>query len=152
MYSARRMMSLLIWLLLSTFCVPLCADSVFQWKDAEGVPQYGDQPPDDRALEKKIQVNPRNDPESQKQLDQRQKSLRAHEQLEEEKAVQEAKASKRTSEKEEKCGEAQKLSASYSKARALYRKDESGNRVMASDADRAAAVQEVQDYLAKYCQ
>ncbi len=151
MYSATRMVNLLVLLLLSTFCVSLCADSVFQWKDAEGVPQYGDQPPDNRALEQKIQTKHRNEPESQKQHDQRQKSLRAHEQVEEEKIILEAQAFKRTTEKAEKCGEAQKLSTSYSKAHALYRNDESGNRVIASEAERTGAVQEVQDYLAKYC-
>jgi Domain of unknown function (DUF4124) len=132
-------------------CAPLQA-AIYKCTDVQGDTQYSDTPcgSESSVFVPKAAPVPAGD-EAQR-LDKTQRLLRAYD-IENAERQREA-AAERTAraEAESNCSAAQERLLGVTQARALYRQDEDGNRVVLSFEERAAAEQQARDAVAQWCE
>jgi len=140
--------SLLLVALLA--CTPLQA-TIYKCTDAQGDTQYSDEP----CGHNNTVFVPRNVPapagDAAERMDKTQRLLRAYDVENAQRQRQETAAQTARAEAEKNCVTARDRLRNISQARALYRLDEDGNRVVLSFDERAASEQQARDAVAHWC-
>ena len=144
----KRHMALPVVLLVST---PLHA-AIYKCTDAQGDTQYSDEPCGDAStvfVPRTVPSVPAVD--AAERMDKTQRLLRAYEVENAERQRQEAAARTARVEAEKNCVTARDRLRNISQARALYRLDEEGNRIVLSFEERAAAEERAQSAVERWC-
>jgi hypothetical protein len=131
-------------------CTPLQA-AVYKCTDAQGVTQYSDAPCGDNASVIVPDTAPPPAADAAQRLDKTQRLLRAYEVENAERQRAAAAARAAEAEAEQNCIAARERLRDVTRARALYRLDEEGNRVALSFDARAAAEQQAGAAVAHWC-
>ena len=131
-------------------CTPLQA-AIYKCTDAQGDTQYSDVPCGENASLFVPEAAPVPAGDAAHRLDKRQRLLRAYELEHAEQQREAAAARAAEAEAEQNCIAARERLRSVTRARALYRLDEDGNRVVLSFDERAAAEQQARATVAHWC-
>lgn len=145
-----RLISILVLVLLASSM--LIAGKVYQWKDKNGVVHFGDQP--EYSDTRKVQINTTapQDNYLKQRIQNRSKILSTYNDTQAAKVRAAEENSSKAAKKKGRCGRVAKLQKSYTTANQLYSKDSSGKKIVLSAEKKQAAMQEVKQYLAKWCQ
>ncbi len=146
----RNQIFLLISLLLFVFASVL-ADKVYMWKDKDGVVHFGDRPAYINTRKKEIQVNHKVDQDAIRRNKSRSNSLKAYSKQQKEVARKNRLEAIKDKGRRKKCTKAGNMHKSYTQARFLYSKNSQGQRVILPSEKRNSAINEVKNYMAKYC-
>jgi len=131
-------------------CAPLQA-AIYKCTDAQGDTQYSDAPCGDNASLFVPEVAPAPAADAAQRLDRTQRLLRAYELENAEQQREAAAARAAEAEAEQNCIAARERLRSVTRARALYRLDEDGNRVVLSFDERVVAEQQAGAAVAHWC-
>ncbi len=131
-------------------CTPLQA-AIYKCTDAQGDTQYSDEPCGHNATEFVPKVAPAPAGDAAERMDKTQRLLRAYDVENAERQRQETAARTARAEAEKNCIDARERLRSITRARALYRLDEDGNRVVLSFDERAAAEEQAGAAVQHWC-
>ena len=143
----KRHMALFVVLLV---CTPLQA-AIYKCTDAQGDTQYSDEPCGDDTTVFVPRAAPAPAGDAAERMDKTQRLLRAYDVENAERQRQETAARTAQAEAEKNCVTARDRLRNISQARALYRLDEDGNRVVLSFEERAAAEERAQAAVERWC-
>lgn len=143
----KRHMALPVVLLV---CTPLHA-AIYKCTDAQGDTQYSDEPCGDTTTVFVPRAAPAPAGDDAERMDKTQRLLRAYEVENAERQRQQAAARTARAEAEKNCVTARDRLRNISQARALYRLDEEGNRIVLSFEERAAAEERAQSAVERWC-
>ena len=131
-------------------CRPLHAE-IYKCTDARGDTQYSDEPCGGHATVFVPKAAPAPAGDAAQRLDKTQRLLRAYELENAERQRKETEARTARAESEKNCSRARDHLRNITRARALYRFDEEGNRVALSFDERAASEEEARAAVASWC-
>lgn len=139
------------WLLLVAGAVN--AGGVYKWVDADGQVHFGDRPPDRGAEQVEVPNNPVAPaaPDATDPLEQQDRLLRAYEAERQERQEREAERRAEAEQRARRCVEARDRLRRYEQAGYLYRLDPSGERVIASDAEREQSTAAARAAVEQWC-
>ncbi len=131
-------------------CTPLQA-AIYKCTDAQGDTQYSDGPCGHNATEFVPKVAPAPAGDATERMDKTQRLLRAYDIENAERQRRETAARTARAEAENNCIDARERLRSITRARALYRLDEEGNRVVLSFDERAVAEEQAGAAVQHWC-
>ena len=131
--------------------MPLQA-AIYKCTDAQGDTQYSDEPCGRNATEFVPRAAPAPAGDAAERMDKTQRLLRAYDVENAERQRQETEALTARAEAEKNCVTARDRLRNVTRARALYRLDEDGNRVALSFEERAAAEEQARAAVARWCE
>ena len=143
----KRHMALFVVLLV---CTPLQA-AIYKCTDAQGDTQYSDEPCGDDTTVFVPRAAPAPAGDAAERMDKTQRLLRAYDVENAERQRQETAARTAQAEAEKNCVTARDRLRNITQARALFRLDEDGNRVVLSFDERAASEQQVRAAMERWC-
>ena len=143
----KRHMALFVVLLV---CTPLQA-AIYKCTDAQGDTQYSDEPCGDDTTVFVPRAAPAPAGDAAERMDKTQRLLRAYDVENAERQRQETAARTAQAEAEKNCVTARDRLRNITQARALYRLDEDGNRVVLSFDERAASEQQARAAMERWC-
>ena len=143
----KRHMALFVALLVST---PLQA-AIYKCTDAQGDTQYSDEPCGDDTTVFVPRAAPAPAGDATERMDKTQRLLRAYDVENAERQRQETAARTARAEAETNCVTARDRLRNITQARALYRLDEDGNRVVLSFDERAASEEQARAAVERWC-
>jgi len=145
----KRHLALLVVLL---GCAPLQAE-IYKCTDAQGEMQYSDKPCGGNASVFVPSAAPAPAPagDAAERADKTQRLLRAYDVENAEQQRKEAEAQAAREEAEQKCTRARDRLRGVTQARAVYRLDDEGNRVVLSFEERAASEEKARVAVARWC-
>lgn len=128
------------------------ADKIYTWVDADGVVHYGDRPgkPDSRTIQ--INSHYKVDNHAVERHEKRQKILQIEHKNKQRNEAQQRLVKEKSKRVAQKCMKAKQMYASYNKAQYLYTKNENGEKQVMSSADKQKAIDEVDNYIKKWCE
>ena len=132
-------------------CTPLQA-AIYKCSDAPGDTQYSDEPCGHNTTVFVPRAAPAPAGDAAERMDKTQRLLRAYDVENAERQRQEIAAQTAREEAENNCAAARDRLRNATRARALYRLDEDGNRVVLSFEERAAAEQQTHAAVAHWCE
>jgi len=144
----KRHMALFVALLV---CTPLQA-AIYKCTDAQGDTQYSDEPCGDDTTVFVPRAAPAPAGDAAERMDKTQRLLRAYDVENAERQRQETAARTAQTEAEKNCVTARDRLRNITQARALYRLDEDGNRVVLSFDERAASEQQARAAVERWCE
>ena len=143
----KRYMGLFVVLLV---CTPLQA-AIYKCTDAQGDTQYSDEPCGDDTTVFVPRAAPAPAGDAAERMDKTQRLLRAYDVENAERQRQETAARTARAEAEKNCVTARDRLRNITQARALYRLDEDGNRVVLSFDERAASEEQARAAVERWC-
>jgi hypothetical protein len=143
----KRLMALLVVLL---GCAPLQAE-IYKCTDAQGETQYSDSPCGSNASVFVPSAVPAPAGDTAERADKTQRLLRAYDVENVEQQRKETAVLAASKEAEQKCTRARDRLRGVTQARAVYRLDEDGNRVVLSFEERAASEEKARAQVAHWC-
>jgi len=143
----KRHMVLLVVLL---GCAPLQAE-IYKCTDAQGDTQYSDEPCGGNASVFVPRAAPAPAVDAAERADKTQRLLRAYDVENAEQQRKETAALAAREEAEQECTRARDRLSGVTQARAVYRLDENGNRVVMSFEERAASEEKARVAVARWC-
>jgi len=140
----------IVWLFVLLACTPLQAE-IYKCTDAQGETQYSDEPCAGNASVFVPRAAPAPAGDAAERADKTQRLLRAYDVENAEQQRKDAAAVAARAEAEQSCSRARERLRSVSQARAVYRQDENGNRVVLSFEERAASEGRARAQVAHWC-
>ena len=144
----KRHMALFVVLLV---CTPLQA-AIYKCTDAQGDTQYSDEPCGDDTTVFVPRAAPAPAGDAAERMDKTQRLLRAYDVENAERQRQETAARTAQAEAEKNCVTARDRLRNITQARALYRLDEDGNRVVLSFDERSASEEQARAAVERWCE
>ena len=144
----KRHMALLVALLV---CTPLQA-AIYKCTDTQGDTQYSDEPCGDDTTVFVPRAAPAPAEDAAERMDKTHRLLRAYDVENAERQRQETAARTTRAEAEKNCVTARDRLRNITQARALYRLDEDGNRVVLSFDERSASEEQARAEVERWCE
>lgn len=132
-------------------CTPLQA-AIYKCTDARGNTQYSDEPCGNNSTMFVPKPAPAVAGDAAERMDKTQRLLRAYEVENAERQRQETAARTARAKADKNCVSARDRLRNITQARALYRLDEEGNRVVLSSEERTASEQQARAAVAQWCE
>lgn len=131
---------------------PAQADEVYKWVDESGRTHYGDAPADDSALPVKVQTRlPPTDPTLKEHRHTRNKLLEQFADERRSKAEENARLAAEKAERDRRCEHSRNLLWKYEHSAYLYETNESGERRILTDEQRAAEENGLRRFIKANC-
>jgi hypothetical protein len=152
MFRPDRQMLMRASMVAQLLCVAVPAQAeIYKCTDAQGKTQYSDAPCGDDATLFVPEAAPAPAGDAQQRMDKTQRLLRAYEAENAERQRAEAEARTAREQASRKCEQARNRLRFVTEARALYRLDEDGNRVVFSFEEREQSEQQARAEMERWC-